>query len=308
MKKVILVTGAAGFIGSKLCSGLYSKGFKVIACDDLSNGKKKNLLREIKFLKLDISKLNQIKKLPKKVDYIFHLAGQSSGEKSFEDPQNDFQRNFITTFNLIEYAKKNSIKNFFYASSMSVYGNETSRAKIKDNCKPLSFYGLHKKLSEDYILKNKKNFNFSIFRMFNVYGPGQNLIDDKQGMVSIYLSSLIRKNKIIVKGSLNRYRDLIYIDDVVDIWIEAISNKKFKNKVINLGTGIKNKVSRILNTLKYLHDKKTSIYIKNSTPGDQKGIYADKSIFKITKKKKFINIKEGFKKFYLWAKKIDLNE
>ena len=64
--------------------------------------------------------------------------------------------------------------------------------------------------------------------MFNVYGPGQNLIDDKQGMVSIYLSSLIRKNKIIVKGSLNRYRDLIYIDDVVDIWIEAISNKKFK--------------------------------------------------------------------------------
>ena len=127
-------------------------------------------------------------------------------------------------------------------------------------------------------------------------------------MISIYLSSLIRKNKIIVKGSLNRYRDLIYIDDVVDIWIEAISNKKFKNKVINLGTGIKNKVSRILNTLKYLHDKKTSIYIKNSTPGDQKGIFADKSIFKITKKKKFTNIKEGFKKFYLWAKKIDLNE
>ena len=57
--------------------------------------------------------------------------------------------------------QKKLIKNFFYASSMSVYGNETSRAKIKDNCKPLSFYGLHKKLSEDYILKNKK---ISIFQ------------------------------------------------------------------------------------------------------------------------------------------------
>ena len=101
MKKVILVTGGAGFIGSKLCSSLYSKGYTVIACDDLSNGKKKNLLNEIEFLKLDISKENQIKKLPKKVDYIFHLAGQSSGEKSFEDPQNDFKRNFIKTYCII---------------------------------------------------------------------------------------------------------------------------------------------------------------------------------------------------------------
>ena len=308
MKKIILVTGAAGFIGSKLCLSLHARGFIVIACDDLSNGKKKNLLNGIKFLKLDISKVDQIKKLPKKVDYIFHLAGQSSGEKSFEDPQNDLKRNFITTYNLIEYSKKNSIKNFFYASSMSVYGNETSRAKVEDNCKPISFYGLHKKLSEDYILKNKKNFNFSIFRMFNVYGPGQNLTDDKQGMVSIYLSSLIRKNRITVKGSLKRFRDLIYIDDVVDIWIEAISNKKFKNKIINLGTGEKSKVSAMLDNLKFLHKKKTSIIIKKGTPGDQQGIFADKSIFKITRKKNFMNMKEGFKKFYSWAKKIDFNE
>ena len=82
---------------------------------------KKNLLREIKFLKLDISKLNQIKKLPKKVDYIFHLAGQSSGEKSFEDPQNDFQRNFITTFNLIEYAKKIDKKFFLCKFNVSLW-------------------------------------------------------------------------------------------------------------------------------------------------------------------------------------------
>ena len=77
--------------------------------------------------------------------------------------------------------------------------------------------------------------------MFNVYGPGQDLLNEKQGMVSIYLSSLIKKNKIIVKGSTSRFRDLIYIDDVVDIWIEGIKNKKMKNKKkINLGTG-KNK-------------------------------------------------------------------
>ena len=92
--------------------------------------------------------------------------------------------------------------------------------------------------------------------MFNVYGPGQDLIDDKQGMVSIYLSSLIKNNKIIVKGSLNRFRDLIYVDDVVDIWIEAINNKKFNNRIINLGTGKKIKVYQMIDVLRITLKKK----------------------------------------------------
>lgn len=305
MKKIVLVTGAAGFIGSKICSSLHTKGFKVIGCDDFSKGNKQNLIYGVKFLKLDLSEKNQFKKLPKKIDYIFHLAGQSSGEKSFENPFNDLKRNFITTYNLIEYSKRYFIKNFFYASSMSVYGNKVSKAKVKDFCKPLSYYGLHKKLSEDYIINNKKNFNYTIFRMFNVYGPGQDLNDDKQGMVSIYLASLLKKNKIIVKGSLNRFRDLIYIDDVVDIWIEAITNHKFNNKIINLGTGKKTKIHEMLNILNSLHKNKgTKIKIKKGTPGDQHGIFADKSIFQISNKKKFLSTKNGFKKFYSWSSKI----
>ena len=141
--------------------------------------------------------------------------------------------------------------------------------------------------------------------MFNVYGPGQDLNDDKQGMVSIYLASLLKKNKIIVKGSLNRFRDLIYIDDVVDIWIEAITNHKFNNKIINLGTGKKTKIHEMLNILNSLHKNKgTKIKIKKGTPGDQHGIFADKSIFQISNKKKFLSTKNGFKKFYSWSSKI----
>jgi len=304
----ILVTGAAGFIGSKICTELIKRKYSVIGCDDFYSGKKKNIVNGIKFIKIDLSKKEKIYRLPKKIDYIFHLAGQSSGEKSFEDPFNDLRRNFITTDNLISYAKKNSIKNFFYASSMSVYGDSSIRANIKNNCNPLSYYGLHKKLSEDYILKNSKNFNYILFRMFNVYGPGQDLFNEKQGMVSIYLSSLIRENKIFVKGSINRFRDLIYIDDVVDIWIEALKNKKMLNKIINLGTGQKTKVFTILNILQKLHNKKSKIIIKKNTPGDQHGIYADKSIQKFIKKENFIKIEDGLKNFYTWATKIKLNK
>ena len=108
-----------------------------------------SIIKGIKFIKIDLSNKKAINKLPKNIDYIFHLAGQSSGEKSFDDPLDDLNRNFITTYNLINYAKENFIKNFFYASSMSVYGNTLNKAKIKDFCNPLSYYGLHKKLSED---------------------------------------------------------------------------------------------------------------------------------------------------------------
>ena len=306
-KKKILVTGAAGFIGSKICSKLIKKNYTVIGCDDFSTGLKKNVIKGIKFLNIDLSNKKKISNLPKDIDFIFHLAGQSSGEKSFEDPLNDLNRNFITTYNLIDFAKKNYIKNFFYASSMSVYGDSIIKANTKAVCKPLSYYGLHKKLSEDYIVKNSNNFNFIIFRIFNVYGPGQDLSNEKQGMVSIYLASLLKKNKIIVKGSLNRFRDLIYIDDVAEIWVEAIKNKKIQNKIINLGTGKKTKVIEIIEILKELHFKKSKIIIKKNTPGDQHGIYSDKSIIKFIYKRKFVNTKKGFKKFYNWAKKIEFN-
>ena len=112
-KKKILVTGAAGFIGSKICSELIKKNYTVIGCDDFSTGLKKNVIKGIKFLNIDLSNKKKISNLPKDIDFIFHLAGQSSGEKSFEDPLNDLNRNFITTYNLIDFAKKIISRIFF---------------------------------------------------------------------------------------------------------------------------------------------------------------------------------------------------
>lgn len=308
MKKNILITGVAGFIGHKICIELIKKGYKVYGCDDLSKGKKKNVPKKIKFIKIDLSNKKNISKLPKKINYIFHLAGQSSGEKSYEDPMNDLRRNFNSTYNLLNYAKNNKIKFFFYASSMSVYGGINGIVKTNLNVQPISYYGIHKKLSEDYILKFKKDLNFIIFRMFNVYGPGQDLKDDKQGMISIYLSQLLKNNKIIIKGSLDRFRDFIYIDDVVDIWIEGLKNKKMHNKIINVGTGYKTSIKKLIKLLTNLHNSKVRIIERMGTPGDQFGIYSDRSIYKLISKKNLKLIQFGISKFYKWAKKkININ-
>ncbi len=84
-------------------------------------------------------------------------------------------------------------------------------------------------------------------RYFNVYGEGQNLENLKQGMVSIYLKQFFDDNfqEVEVKGSLDRFRDLIYIDDVVDITVETLNNPKFKNQIVNVGTGKKTTVREI---------------------------------------------------------------
>ena len=302
MIKNILVTGCAGFIGSSVCKSL-KKNYKIYGFDDFSTGSKKNIIKEINLI--NHKKFNQRKILKSKIKYdaIIHCAGQSSGEKSFWNPNDDHKRNFILTKNMVDFAAQNRIRKFIFTSSMSVYGDVNGMAKTSLNCSPKSFYGLNKLLSEKYISYFHNKIDFTILRLFNVYGPGQNLKIDYQGMVSIFLADLIKNNKISVKGSFKRYRDFIYIDDVVDIIKNSIRNKKLSNKIINLGTSKKTTLLRLINELCKIHlkkkRKKTIIQSLGSTPGDQFGIYSDKKIFEI--KNSFTTLKKGLSKFYEYA-------
>ncbi len=297
-KKIkVLVSGAAGFIGSKICQKLLQKKYDVIGIDNFSTGKVKNIPKDIKFIKMDLSR-NLLKKKIPKCDVIFHLAGQSSGEKSFDSPIKDLDMNTKTTLNLINYGLKNKCKKIIYASSMSVYGNSSNKQFNENSTlNPLSCYGVSKLCSEAYLKVFSNLLPYTIFRMFNVYGIGQDMGDLRQGMVSIYLSQALKNNKIIVKGSLKRKRDFIHIDDVVNIWVKSIKSKKI-NQIYNLGSGKNMEVSQLIKKIiKLTGDKK--IIQMPGTKGDQYiSITDNKKIKKDLKYKKFIDINEGLKKFY----------
>ena len=289
MKK-ILITGVAGFIGSKIAEKFINEGFEVIGVDDLSSGKIENIPKGLDFLKIDLSDSNILKFLPNKCDLVLHLAGQSSGEISFDNPVTDLKKNTLSTLNLIKYGIENKSEKFIYASSMSVYGNVPDKPIPENfNKTPLSCYGVGKLASEHYLEIFKNQLPFINFRMFNVYGPGQDMANLRQGMVSIFLSQALKENKIHVKGSLDRFRDFIYIDDVVDIWYEFALNKT-ENISLNLGTGIKTSLNELITLFKNnFCDLK--YYSKGKTPGDQKGIYPDIGKLKsLTKKNKFIKV------------------
>lgn len=302
MKKKVLVTGVGGFIGSHVANRFVKEGYTVVGVDDLSMGKEENIPNGIEFLRKDLSVSENVAGLPQDCSLILHLAGQSSGEISYDDPVADLEKNVMSTLNLIQYGIRNQTERIVYASSMSVYGNVPDEPVKEDIFpKPLSVYGVGKFASEGYLRVYQEKLPFVAMRMFNVYGPGQDMSNLRQGMVSIYLAQALATGKICVKGSLNRYRDLVYIDDVVESWFRAATDAKALNRVFNVGTGKKTTVGELL---KLIHDNipGSEFYVEGATLGDQNGIYADTANLKeLTDVNSFTPLDNGLAAFISWA-------
>lgn len=285
-----IVTGGAGFIGSHLARRLIERGDEIFVLDDLSTGFQRNVPEGAVFYQVDVGSINDLLalKFPDKIDTIYHLAGQSSGEASFDDPLGDIKSNYIATYNILKLAEMKHCQRFIFTSSMSVYGeigNGFIPVHEMHECNPQSYYGCNKLASEKLInvFIKKTGIRPTIFRLFNVYGPGQNMNNLKQGMVSIYMSYLMKDVPILVKGSLDRFRDFIYVDDVVDGLIRSEPCEKTFGEVFNIGTGQSTTVLEVLQTLLKIYQKDDFdrwIVVEGNTPGDLKGFSADISKLK----------------------------
>ena len=197
----ILVTGGAGFIGAHLVKKLIDLNHKVLVVDNLKViGGISFVHPKCKFIKGDIlnsKTLKQIEKWQPKI--IYHIAAQSGGESAYDDPKNDYLTNGYGTYLLSLLAKKLKVKKFIYTSSVAVYGsNPKKKINEKTQINPDSIYGISKYAGEMFIKQIFKNTNVQtlIFRVFNTYGPGENLNYLKKGMVSIYCSIYGKKTNI----------------------------------------------------------------------------------------------------------------
>jgi len=279
MKRKALVTGGAGFIASHLAKRLLKENWSVCIIDNLSTGYMENVPKEAEFKLLDLTDDNFTDKLPTDIDVVFHFAGQSSGEISFEDPIYDLKTNCLSTVKLLDWCVNNNIKRFIYASSVSVYGNTLESTNENKEKNPTAFYGVGKLASEYYMnIYKSYGINSTAFRLFNVYGPGQNMKNLKQGMVSIYMAYVANNKPVLVKGTRDRFRDLIYIDDVIDIVIKSIDNEKTYDNIYNIGTGKKTHIYELIEKIiigfGYNPEEYPVNYIEG-TLGDIFGIYAD---------------------------------
>ncbi|PIR44979.1 MAG: NAD-dependent epimerase [Candidatus Vogelbacteria bacterium CG10_big_fil_rev_8_21_14_0_10_51_16] len=304
--KTYLVTGVAGFIGSAIARKLLESGHKVVGIDNFLTGLKENIPSKAKFFKADISKMGELKALNKfKFDAVLHLAAQTSAEISFENPTKDLLINSLGTLNLLEYCKDHKVKRFIYASSTSIYGDVDEKpVSITRAANPKSYYGITKLAGEHYVQTFSDRMNTTIFRIFNVYGPGQNMGNLKQGMVSIYMYYFMKNKPVIVKGSKDRFRDFTYIDDIVNAWAKAIDAPKTYGKTYNLAAGKKTTVEQLLKHVALSWGKPSyPIEYVGGTPKDQFGSYADvKPIIRDLNWKPRVGLKEGLDNFVKWAK------
>ncbi|RMH56439.1 MAG: NAD-dependent epimerase/dehydratase family protein [Candidatus Hydrogenedentota bacterium] len=304
----ILVTGGAGFIGSHLARLALQKDYRVTILDNLSTGSERNIPEGSDFVAGDVSRERTWKRLRKeRYDAVFHLAAQSSGEVSHSRPGWDLKANTLGTLHALHFARDFGAR-FLYSSSMAVYG-EPDRVPVRetDPCRPLSFYGISKLCAEHYISYfSRKGLPTTVFRLFSVYGPGQNLANLKQGIVSIYLAFLLEGRPVHVKGSPDRFRDLIYIDDVLKAWWKAFRSKAAIGEVLNLGTGRKTTVRELVEAeIKALGRKPGEVEVRyqGSTPDDQFGLYADirRTVRVLSPWRPRVTLKAGLKKMIAWA-------
>lgn len=305
-----LITGGAGFIGASMARRCVDRGDDVTVLDNLSTGARENVPAGARLFVADIRDEGCWTALDAAgaagIDAILHFAAQSSGEISHMDPLADFDTNARGTFLLLQWAERHDISRVLHASSMAVYGSAESPLAEDSPIAPASFYGASKAAAEDSVsLFGRRCGATTIFRMFNVYGPGQDLANLRQGMASIYLAYLLRGEPIVVKGSLDRFRDLIYIDDVLDVWLQAIDHPAAVGATYNLGTGVRTTVRELLDALVRATGQTPGAYpvtVASSTSDDIHGTVAD--IARITHDLGWIpqvTLNEGLRRMVAWA-------
>ena len=301
MKKLLL-TGGAGFIGSHIAYALINRFEKIYLIDNMRTGDVRNLSEHFEFIQEDCAKIDYSKyKELADVDSIIHFAGQSSAEISFRDPLYDFNSNLLSTIKLLEFATNNSIRSFIFASSVTVYKPGQNMPLLEkstvDNSN--SFYAISKLTSEKYISLYSSSFpsiHTTSLRLFNVYGPAQNLANPDQGMLSIYLAQAFESDKILVKGSLDRIRDFVHVYDVVDVVDRCLKCNHPSGMALNVCSGKPTEVLSLIKTISKSLEKELIINNSSSTPGDTFEHWGSNNLCESTlNKSNWVSLEDGLK-------------
>ncbi|MEE9312122.1 MAG: SDR family NAD(P)-dependent oxidoreductase [Planctomycetota bacterium] len=277
----VLVTGAAGFIGSHLCDALLAVGCEVVGVDRIEQSAANNLRQasahsNFRFMNGDLADTGLATSCLNGVKHVAHLAAMASVSASIEDPHGCHADTLTSTLNLLT-AARDKVDSFVFASSAAVYG-DTDQLPVSELTPtgPQSPYAAAKLAGEEYL----KAFAFAglnalALRFFNVYGPRQDPSSPYSGVISIFSDRLINGQPITIYGDGQQTRDFIYVGDIVRCIQAALLSDDAAGEVLNVGGGQEVSLLNLLDTLQKLTGKKTEVNFEPERAGDIKRSYAD---------------------------------
>jgi len=253
----VLVTGGAGFIGSRLVGRLISDGYSVVVLDNFYSGRLGNLKRHLscdgfRLVEGDVRDGKAVRDAIRGVDAVVHLAALIDVEGSVADPLGTHDVNVNGALNLLYESVKHGVKRFLFASSAAVYGDGDSLPLTEDSpLRPVSPYAASKVAAEHYCSAFFRSYGLGtvILRYFNVYGPGQGH-NPYVGVISRFLSNALNGEPMVVFGDGEQSRDFIYLDDVVEASMLALENGNSVGEVLNVCTGRCSTINELVEVVK----------------------------------------------------------
>ena len=291
-KKIAIVTGGAGFIGSHMVELLLNEGFNVRVIDNLVGGRIENLKltdsTKIDFENVNILNLKEDSKIFSDASYVFHFAGIGDIVPSIENPIDYISSNVLGTAKVLQCCVYSKINKFLYAASSSCYGLASTPTNENHPINPLYPYAISKYQGEQlsFHWKNVYGLNVNSIRIFNAYGTRSRTSGAYGAVFGVFLKQKLAGVPLTVVGTGEQARDFLYVSDVVKAFY-CLANSNTHGQIYNLGAGKPQSVNKLVKLL----DSKVEFIPER--PGEPKITWAD-----ITKIKKELS----------WAPKVSFEE
>jgi UDP-glucose 4-epimerase len=235
-----LITGAAGFLGSALANRLARQGHQVRGLDDLSTGNPQALSPDVLFTRGDVNDRPKLWTLLQEVDCVYHLAARVLVAESVLYPREYNAVNVGGTVSLMEAMRDVGVRRVVLVSSGAVYGDQ-QKQPLKESAPPdpHSPYAVSKLAAEYYVrtIGNLWDIETVSLRVFNAYGPGQNLPPSHPPVIPNFLRQAVRNGTLVLHGDGSQTRDYVFVDDVLNAMVSASTALEVNRLMINVGSG-----------------------------------------------------------------------